>query len=226
MSECVLFDFDETLTRRDTTRLLVAMFWRMYPWRVIAAGPHILCMRRAKGRPDELQAAKFRMFGTLLRGMTKADLSPLIEAYKVAARQIIRQSVWEKLDRHLACGTTVLIVTASPRIAVEAVFEGSPVAVIGTEFQMTGGRYTGKLDQAGCYGAEKVPAINAWIATQPRPLRIIEAWSDNWSDAPMMRMAERRHWICPPGDPDQISRDDPAGDIFHDAATVKDGTGR
>ena len=213
--ECVLYDFDETLTRRDTTRLLVRAMWRFRPMRVLATAPQLLAMRRARGAPEQLQAAKFRMLGTLIKGLDEAALRPVHQAYVAQVQRIIRADVWAGLEAHLKAGRQVAIVTASPRMAVQAVFEGFAVTVIGTEFASANGQLTGALEGSGCYGAKKVPAIEDWVKSLGVSVRFVEAWSDSWSDAPMMRMAEQRYWICPPADQTQVQKDDPTGHVYH-----------
>jgi phosphoserine phosphatase len=41
--------------------------------------------------------------------------------------------------------------------------------------------------------------------------RIEQAWSDSLHDLPMMRLAQRRVWLCPPADPVAVRRADPEG---------------
>lgn len=214
MTPCLLFDFDETLTVIDTNRLLVRAFWKVYPLRVLVAMRHLIALRRARGDFARQQAAKFRMFGTMLKGLRPADLEPVLTGYRDHVRAVRRSAVWQRMLDHPRQGATVAVVTASPQIAVAAAFGDLPVVVIGSEFQVRNGRYTGQLTGTGCYGDAKKAAILDWLDPQPQDLTITEAWSDSWSDAPMMMLAQRRYWICPPASRDQITAGDPDGVIF------------
>ena len=105
------------------------------------------------------------------------------------------------------------IVSASPQIFIEYFFKDLPVTVLGVKFESIDNIFTGSISGDACYGAEKVNVINQWIRSQIMPVKIIEAWSDCWSDAPMMNLADVRYWISPPCDPVFISAKDPAGII-------------
>jgi phosphatidylglycerophosphatase C len=211
----VLYDFDGTLTRRDTTRFLIWAVWRNRPRRIIAAMPGIARMLLSRSRPDAFQSAKFRVLGTLMNGLTLDDLTAVMKAYRTSVQACIRSDVFATLLAHQAQGTEILVVTASPRIAVQEVFAEHGIPVIGTEFQSLQGRYTGELDGRGCYGQEKVPKVKAWIQSQANQHRIVEAWSDSWSDAPMMLMAGRRFWVCSGQEAEWMTQRDPGGTIFN-----------
>lgn len=219
MIECVLFDFDATLTRRDTTRMWLDAFARRHPLRTLRNARRVLAVRRATRRPLELQDAKFRMIGGMLRGLGPDDLRAIHDRYAETVRQNRRDIAWQAMEDHLAAGRQVLVVTASPRSAVEHVFRATAVETLGTEFGLRDGIFTGALAGDGCFGVAKTANIAAWVARQRHPVRFVEAWSDSLSDAPMMQMAERRCWICPPADAQQIMRDDPAGLIIRDVVT-------
>ncbi len=215
MIECVLFDFDETLTRRDTTRIWLTAFARVYPLRVALNARHVLGLYRAKRAPEKLQDAKFRMIGSMLRGLSPNDLVSVNEGYVRDVRRILRASAWEAMQAHHNAGRRVLVVTASPRVAVEQVFVGTEVETLGTEFAIENGSFTGALNGGGCFGAEKKLIIEAWAAARSEPVVFVEAWSDSLYDAGMLMLAKRRCWLCPPAHPSDVRVVDPAGVIVN-----------
>jgi HAD superfamily hydrolase (TIGR01490 family) len=217
--ECVLFDFDETLTRRDTTRMWLDAFARRHPLKTLRNARRVLAVRRATRRPQELQNTKFQMIGSLLKGLAPDDLQTVHDSYADTVRQYQRDITWRAMEDHLAAGRHVLVVTASLRSAVEHIFRATTVETLGTEFELRDGIFTGVLHGNGCFGAAKTTIIAEWAAQQGQPVRFVEAWSDSLSDWPMMRLSERRHWICPPADAEQIRRDDPAGFVVCDDVT-------
>ena len=209
MIECVLFDFDETLTRRDTTRMWLDAFARRYPLRTLRNARRVLALRRATRRPQELQNTKFQMIGSLLKGLAPDDLWMIHDRYADTVRQYQRDITWRAMEDHLAAGRHVLVVTASLRSAVAHIFRATTVETLGTEFELRDGIFTGVLHGNGCFGAAKTTIIAEWAAQQGQPVRFVEAWSDSLSDAPMMQMAERRHWICPPASSALVREQDP-----------------
>ena len=215
MIECVLFDFDETLTRRDTTRMWLDAFARHHPLRTLRNTCRVLEVGRATRRQQELQNAKFQMIGSLLKGLAPGDLLTIHDRYADTVRQYKRDITWRSMEDHLAAGRYVLVVTASLRSAVEHVFRATNVETLGTEFELRDGIFTGVVDGYGCFGAAKTTIIAEWAAQQGQPVRFVEAWSDSLSDAPMMHLAERRHWICPPASSALVREQDPEAVIVN-----------
>ena len=208
MISCVLFDFDGTLTRRDTTRLYLRSFARVRPLRTLFALPHIVAILKAGPEPAAIQSAKFRLLGALRKGLSARALREIHRLYAEQANRILRPDVLNAMRSHSLAGHCVLVVTASARDAVEAVFENEQVTVMGTEFAADAGRETGELDGLACYGENKRILLKQWAAQKGGGIDFIEAWSDSIEDIPMMSMATRRCWVCPPADPDQVAQFD------------------
>ena len=213
MSELVVFDFDGTLTCRDTTRDLLLILLRQRPLRLLAALPWLCALMLARSDPDRLQSAKCGALGSLLRGLAPADLGPVVERFRNRVLPLLRQTVWASLRAHQRRGVRVLVVTASPRIAIEPVLAFAGILVIGTEFSESAGRFTGRIAGAPCYGTAKVDAIYNWLALTGASGPISEAWSDSLSDGPMMDLAARRVWVTSEGAADDFRTRDPQAEI-------------
>ena len=84
------------------------------------------------------------------------------------------------------------------------------VEVVATEFEVRDDRHTGRVLGSICYGDAKPDAIRALLGANAP---VIDAWSDSLSDLPMMLMARKRHWLCPPADADDVTRQDPQGTV-------------
>ena len=84
--------------------------------------------------------------------------------------------------------------TASPTFAIEACVSDLPVKVLGTDFKIAG-IYSGTNTNTICYGANKPKLIEKWRKKNNLKLNYIEAWSDSFSDSPMLEMAFKRYWI-------------------------------
>ena len=209
----VLLDFDGTITRRDTTRFLVFALLRARPWcvfRVIAP----LFLLATGGSAQQIQNAKDQCVGTLLRGLSGQQVRPILHRYCDDVLPLILPELATLMRDRAAVGQKILVVTASAEHAVREALSEFPVTVLGTRFEYTDGRFTGAVEGKGCYGPAKVPRIIEWGAAQTEPLRFLEAWSDSVSDLPMMKLAEKRVWVCRDSEQDKFQERDPEGEVF------------
>lgn len=210
--EVLLLDFDGTMTRRDTTRILVFSLLRQRPWRVFRVfGP--LLRLALGGQEQQVQTAKDRCVGLLLAGLTDAQVAPALQTFKDGVSPLLREALLQLVHARHAAGQTILVVTASAEDAVRYAISHLPVQVIGTPFKVHQGRYTGALEGRGCYGAAKVPRIRAWADQQESPPRFVEAWSDSLSDWPMMQLAGKRVWLCRESLVARVRERDPEGEV-------------
>lgn len=210
--EVLLLDFDGTMSRRDTTRILVFSLLKQRPWRVFRVfGP--LLRLALGGQEQQVQTAKDRCVGLLFAGLTDVQAAPALQRYKEAVSPLLREALLELVRERHTAGQTILVVTASAEDAVRCAISHLPVQVIGTRFKAHQGRYTGELEGQGCYGASKVPRIHAWADQQASPPRFVEAWSDSLSDWPMMQLAGKRVWICRESMVARVRDGDPEGAV-------------
>ena len=87
--------------------------------------------------------------------------------------------------------------------------------VLGTQYALEKGCFTGKLIRLGCYGTNKVTELKLWLEDQNvEDITIVEAWSDCLSDLELMKMAKKRYWVHPPVDLASIKKLDPDGHIY------------
>jgi len=217
-----LFDFDGTIVRRDSTRTLVAALARLRPWRAVTAAPFAVKLKLARSEAD-LQRAKCALIGRLVRGADAARLQPAIERAAEFVRADRRPEVLDALRSRAAGGSRVLVVSASPGFFLRAALRDLPVDVVATEFAVEDGRHTGAVTGAVCFGAAKVPAITARVE---HGAVIDEAWTDSLQDLPMMRLARRRFWLCPPLAAETVRRADPEAHVVATDVGRSDGSGR
>ncbi len=185
----VAFDFDGTLTTRDSFTAFLA--WRAGPIRyalglfrlIPALGFYVV--RRDRGR---LKAAAVREF---LSGMTPDALAQAAEAFADAKiLTLLRPDALSTWRRWKDSGCTMLIVTASPELVVQpfAVRLGAD-GLIGTRLKISDqGQVTGALEGANCRGAEKVRRITSQFGTQS----LAAAYGDTPGDHEMLHMASVR----------------------------------
>lgn len=208
-TEAVLFDYDGTLVRRDSTRFLVLALVHLRPWLAPRAAMGIAALRLARS-PSALQERKCALVGALARGLDANAMGAALTAAAVRMGREARPEAMAALDRYARAGKRVVVVSASAGFYLRHALAPLHVEVVATEFEVRDGRHTGRVSGSICYGDSKPSAIRALLGANAT---IVDAWSDSLSDLPMMRMARERHWLCPPADAAAVTREDPQGTV-------------
>ena len=186
----VAFDFDGTLTTRDSFRAFLK--WRAGPRRYVAGlarlAPAVAryLLDRDRGR------MKARAAHIFLGDMTEAAIGD--EAKRFAerrARKLLRPDavrVWRKWQ---AAGARLVIVTASPETLIAPFARGLGAEVlIGTRLEFDAeGRFTGRLAGANCRGPEKVRRLQAVFG---EGVRLEAAYGDTDGDHEMLAIADEQ----------------------------------
>lgn len=185
--ELALFDFDGTLTRRDTYPRLL---------RYIAGGPRfytsLVVLIPAftgylMGRLSHTDL-KTRILTQLLGGCPIARYREL--AYQFALEQLphlLRQPAVDCLRWHRARGDRVIVVSASMREWLEPFCREHSVELLCTEMEVVEGRLTGRLAGSNCSGPEKVRRVQRHLdLTQ---YAAVHAYGDSRGDREMLAIA-------------------------------------
>ncbi len=186
----VAFDFDGTLTVRDT--FMAFLFWRVRGvprvFALIRMIPAALAYlwRRDRGR---IKAAAVKAF---LGGVGAGALAG--DAARFAALHyddLMRPDALERWRGHKAQGDRVIIVTASPEIIIRPFAERLGAdTLIGTRLHLDDAhRVTGRFDGDNCRGQEKVRRILQRFG----PVRLSAAYGDTTGDVEMLAMADQPH---------------------------------
>ena len=194
MSCQALYDFDGTLTSRDTTAILVIELVKLRPWRCVGAAWFLLRMIFAR-ESKTAQDNKNKAIGYLIRNLDDEKIRRALRFFRAKVESLYRPAVLASIDQAIRDSCTVLVVTASPTFAVQGCLPHQSILVLGTEFEKRGHVYTGRLESNNCYGLEKVNRINAWAASNNLTLNVQSAWSDHFSDFDMLSMSVKRYWV-------------------------------
>jgi phosphatidylglycerophosphatase C len=186
----VAFDFDGTLTSRDSFSAFLA--WRAGPF-AYAAGlarlaPAALVWLRHRDR-GRLKAA---VVGRFLAGTPCAELETEAQVFAgERGRPLLRPDAVRAWRRWQADGARLVIVTASPEIIVAPIAHGLGAdLIIGTRLACDGaGRITGALDGPNCRGPEKVRRLREAFGDD---VRLEAAYGDSDGDLEMLALAEER----------------------------------
>ena len=194
MSTQALYDFDGTITTKDTTILLLVALLKLRPWRFSGLISLLLRMIVASDSVSR-QGYKNKAIGYLIKDLSDMHLSGALKDFRNKVKFLYRPSVMASIDLAIQDGCTVVIVTASPSFAISDCVSDLPVIVLGTEFEKEENIYTGLLKSENCYGKEKVNRINEWATSNKIVLSVQSAWSDHFSDFDMLSLSAKRYWV-------------------------------
>ena len=189
MRQIVAFDFDGTLTTKDTliefiryacgTGAFVKGFLRY---------AHLLVLMKLGLYPN--WKAKQKVFAYFFEGMKIEEFDGLCQRFAKDNQHLLRPKGIEAIQQALAEGAEVLIVSASIDNWVNAFF--NTLCVVGTQIEIKDGLLTGRFLTKNCYGQEKVNRI---LALYPnRSEYHLTAYGDSRGDKELLAFADESHY--------------------------------
>ena len=188
------FDFDGTITRKDTLGPFLARFVgrrRM----ARAAVPHAHRLGGAAiGRVDR-DLAKERYFVSLLAGLPAADLEAAGTSYaaRVLERAPFNPAVVERMAWHAEVGHEIVVISASLAVYVAPVVAALGADVtFATEVEVADGRLTGRLVDGNVRAANKVARLEGHLRGEEAE---VWAYGDSTGDAELLAFADHAHLV-------------------------------
>ena len=189
MRKVYAFDFDGTLTTRDTllefiryacgTKAFVLGFLRH---------AHLLVLMKLHLYPN--WKAKQRIFSYFFKGIDLKAFDSLCQHFADDNRHLLRPEGIQTLQQAKAEGAEVLIVSASIDNWVQPFFPDANV--LGTKIEVVNGSLTGRFLTKNCYGQEKVNRI---LALYPdRSTYHLIAYGDSRGDKELLSFADEPHF--------------------------------
>ena len=213
------FDFDGTLTTRDTLLLFIrhARGWWALLGGLLLFSPLLVLMKlhlADNGRTKE------RLFRHYFRGMLERDFDALCQSFARSHTHVLRTAGLRTVQQALDRGDRVVILSASIDRWVEAclrqfLVSSSQFQVLGTEIEVADGRLTGRFATPNCYGPEKVRRLKEFLkevsprgdvegATKVSPRGDVEgalegtpfiiAYGDSRGDKELLDYADESHY--------------------------------
>jgi len=184
----VAFDFDGTLTVRDT--FLAFLRWRAGLFGSCLGAVRLLPAVAAYVISRDRERLKERAIGVFLRGarVTQVEEEARVFAAERAA-SLIRPDALRTWRRHRADGATMAIVTASPEVIIAPFARGLGAdRLLGTRLAADlEGRLTGRLEGRNCRGPEKVRRLKEAFGDS---LALSAAYGDTDGDKEMLEAAD------------------------------------
>jgi HAD superfamily hydrolase (TIGR01490 family) len=190
MFKVFAFDFDGTLTTRDTLIAFIryACGTSRFLLGFLLHAPLLVLM---KLRLYSNGKAKQRLFAWFFRGMPLETFDTLCQSFALSHRHLLRPETVCLLQQALSEGSEVLIVSASIDNWVQPFFP--TVTVLGTQIEVIDGRLTGRFLTPNCYGQEKVRRI---LALHPDCSAYrLTAYGDSRGDRELLAFADEAHLV-------------------------------
>ena len=189
MKKIYAFDFDGTLTTKDT----LIEFIR-YAKGSMALGlgflryAHLLVLMKLGLYPN--YKAKQKVFAHFFKDTTIEDFNALCKAFAASSTHLLRQDGVAAINKAIKEGAEVVIVSASIDNWVQPFFP--QVKVLGTQIEVIDGKLTGRFLSKNCYGQEKVNRILSLYPNRQEYHLI--AYGDSRGDREMLAFADESHF--------------------------------
>ena len=187
-----LFDFDGTITRRDSLfdfiryyrghRSLVAGIVRLLPTLV-----------GLKLKLVSNQKAKERVLRYFFSQEPLETFQRTCNAYgQQRIPMIVKESALSAIRQHKQQGADVYVVSASAEHWLAAWCQALDIRLIATRLELRDGRITGNISGKNCHGPEKVARIRQEIDLSRYDT--IYGYGDSQGDRPMLSLAHIAHY--------------------------------
>ena len=191
MKKIVAFDFDGTLTTKDTL-LVFIRFAKGFKdfWLGFLRFAHLLVLMKLGLYPN--WKAKQKVFAHFFEGMRIEDFNEFCLRFAQDHQHLLRPKGIEALHQALRDGAEVMIVSASIDNWVKPFFENQSIQILGTQIEVKGGLLTGRFLSKNCYGQEKVNRILALFPH--REDYHLTAYGDSRGDKELLAFADESHY--------------------------------
>lgn len=191
-----LFDFDGTLTRRDTLPMFIrhaSGVWGLL-WALLSNMPAMIVLACAGWKTVwgiDASTTKERLLRGCFAHKKCEDVATLAREFASKIEDVKAPTVVKQMCNHIAQGNRVAIVSASADVWVAPWASRYGVTdIIATRMEIAEGCYTGKFAGGNCNGEEKVRRIREMF---PREKYHLVAYGNSSGDYPMLRYAHEAY---------------------------------
>lgn len=188
----VLFDFDGTITTRDTLAEIMIHYSGKLTYRsgLIALSP-IMLLYLLKLIPN--WKAKQYMLSWFLKGEDATAFNDRCLAFtNKVLPGLIRPGALKMLNHYKSTGATIAVVTASAENWVKPWCDQNQFICLATKLEIKANKITGKIQGKNCHGPEKVFRINEKFSVGE--FDEIIAYGDSAGDKEMLNLAHQQFY--------------------------------
>lgn len=182
-----LFDFDGTITSRDTLFEIIKYHRGIYFFLIglVWLSP-ILTLHLFKF--VSAQVAKEAVLSHFLKAMPIDEFKKMCFLFSQDKLPgLLNTKAIQKIEWHKQAGHRVVVVTASPENWVQDWCNTMSIDLIGTKLEVIDERITGRLSSPNCNGLEKVKRIKKYLNIDK--YEPIYAYGNSKGDADMLKLA-------------------------------------
>lgn len=186
-----LFDFDGTLTTKDSMRLFFALVdpggvgW----WRFLRAAPGVVL-----SHGFERAALKKALVRAFFGGKTQVELAEWGQVFvQDVLPAYLNQDVLSRMRQCKAEGARVAIVSASLDVWLRPFAEQEGVELLCTEAAYTHGMFMGEWQTPNCNGVEKRRRVELYFPDWAQ--HHITVYGNSAGDAALLQMANAAWWV-------------------------------
>jgi HAD superfamily phosphoserine phosphatase-like hydrolase len=180
----VVFDFDGTITKYDTTRIYLFLLFLRFPVQSL-----FLFLKQ------RVYAESFSSFflTNILRKKKANVLNKVIKVYRIICRKIINEKILSLLKVYLdKRDYLVIIATASPSVFVQSIL--SEIPLIAYNLEIVNGIFTGKEKNKRPLGEEKFFQVKEFMINND--IMILDSvYSDSETDLPLLSAAQNAYLV-------------------------------
>lgn len=195
MKRIAVFDFDGTITRKDTLIEFIrfAQGSTVLYWGLLLHLPRLILMKMHMYDNGKM---KEHVFSWFFRGMSMEQFNHLGEAfYHSQADKLIYSEAKKKVLEHKSQGDIVVILSASIENWVQPFASALQIeGLLGTQAEEQNGMLTGRFATKNCYGQEKVNRLKAWIEANVNEQPYVIAYGDSRGDKELLEFANEKHY--------------------------------
>lgn len=190
--EIAFFDFDGTITKKDTLLEFIKFSKgkiRFYLGFIVNL-PHLVAFKLGI---ISNQSAKEKILRFFLKDMPISVFKQYCEKFsKYVLPKLIRPKALKEIQRLKQNNTLVVIVSASPENWIEEWAQNLQLELIASRLELDGGKVTGKILGKNCHGDEKVSRIREIYDLSQ--YYIVAAYGDSIGDRPMLELATTAYY--------------------------------
>ena len=187
-----LFDFDGTITRRDTLFELIKFqkgivhFYLGIAWLSPLLILHKLHLLSA-------QSAKEVVLSFFFCGQPQLVFQQSCDRFiSEALPKLLKKEALHAIQKHKQNNDRIIVVSASAYNWIEGWCQAMNIELVATKLEFKEGRFTGKLASPNCNGLEKVNRIKSYINVNE--FSTVYAYGNSKGDLPMLQLAAKKFY--------------------------------
>jgi|ERR1035437_824645 HAD superfamily hydrolase (TIGR01490 family) len=188
----VLFDFDGTITKRDTFLEFIKYYkgYSSYIIGLIFLSPILLL---SKARFIKNWKAKEKVFTYFFRNEPYEKFSSICNEFSIKIiPDLIKPKAIQKIFDHLNKRDRIIIISASFENWLSGWCKSMNLELIGSKIDVKRGLITGKIEGKNCYGIEKVIRLNQYVDISQ--FSEIYVYGDSKGDLPLLELADHKFY--------------------------------